>query len=55
MLATRDAKGLMDDYIATARSAKNGNIGDLYKLQMYRAKRPDLFKAKYQWEKNYGF
>lgn len=55
MLSTRDNKGLMDDYLATAASAKNGNVGDLYKLQMYRAKRPDLFKAKYGWESNYGF
>lgn len=55
MLSSRDDKGLMSDYLATAASAKNGNIGDLYKLQMYRAKRPDLFKARYGWEKNYGF
>lgn len=55
MLSKNNDKGLMSDYLATAASAKRGNIGDLYKLQMYRAKRPDLFKAKYQWEKNYGF
>ena len=51
----RSNQELLNDYIATARSARNGNIGDLYKLQIYRAKRPDLFKAKYQWETNYGF
>lgn len=51
--AGRDA--LMSDYLATASSAKNGNKTDLYKLQLYRQLRPDIFKAKYQWEAKYGF
>lgn len=42
---------LRSDYLATAASAKYGNQKDLIKLQVYRQLRPDLFKAKYSWEK----
>jgi uncharacterized small protein (DUF1192 family) len=50
-VTTQSAAELMSDYQATARSAKNGNQKDLAKLQLYRQLRPDLFKAKYSWEK----
>ena len=45
---------IKSDYLATARSAQNGNPTDLLKLQMYRQARPDLFKAAYSWEKSGG-
>lgn len=45
---------LMSDYLATASSARNGNQRDLYKLQIYRALRPDLFKTVYPWEASGG-
>lgn len=49
-----DAKALQSDYFATASSAKNGNVMDLAKLQIYRLLRPDLFKTAYQWENTGG-
>lgn len=42
---------LMSDFLATASSAKRGNPVDLYKLQIYRTLKPNLFKGKYNWEK----
>lgn len=51
---SRSDSDLMSDYLATASSAKNGNQKDLYKLQLYRYYRPDLFKAVYSWEKTGG-
>jgi hypothetical protein len=47
---TGDAAAIRSDYQATASSARNGNLRDLAKLQIYRALRPDLFKVAYQWE-----
>lgn len=51
-----DDKALLSDFLATAKSAQRGNKGDLYKLQVYRKFRPDLFspKVSYSWEKTGG-
>ena len=50
-VGSQNDQELMSDYLATASSAKYGNKKDLLKLQVYRQLRPDLFRAKYQWEK----
>lgn len=42
---------IKSDYVATLQSAKYGNQKDLYKLQIYRKLRPDIFKATYKFEK----
>jgi hypothetical protein len=49
-----NAKALMSDYQATAASARNGNKKDLYKLQIYRQYRPDLFAQPFSWEAKGG-
>jgi len=48
------AAQLQSDYLATARSAKNGNQRDLIKLQLYRQLAPNLFKVPYSWENQSG-
>lgn len=53
-LSQVDKNALMSDYLATASSAKRGNVIDLIKLQLYRAERPDLFKHAYSWENSLG-
>lgn len=54
-IGTQSADELKSDFISTAESAKRGNQRDLYKLQIYRQERPELFgKAVYSWEATGG-